>query len=303
MLVGRGKMEIGDVVYAATQAFERSFRVYLEVHHGTIWDTRFVRAIAREGGGRPVVYVLLEGWLAWHAHPLGALHAPCVFVASQDVVDGMGGPPFALTAGGNPCGTVQLRLMEGPDLADGSPRLVTDARPIIEAARAIASATEDDLRGPVAALLVACANAGVAPPGLAQGITRQESRNLTRIWTALRARHLLVEGFPALEGVADAAGLSMRHVARALEEIISAFNLEWRGWRDVINDMRLRWAVMLLSSSSVPINEVARSAGYGSATALGTALRKAGLPGPRDVRALIMERESERLARAGQRQL
>lgn len=294
-------MEIGDVAYASTLAFERKFRVYIEERVGTIWDTRFVRPLERDGGGRAAVLVLLDGWLHWHAHPLGALRAPAVLVASQDVIDGMRGSELVHSSGGDPFRAVQLRLVDGPDLDDERPRAIAASAAIVDAARAVvaSSSRDETLRDPVGALLDACAAAGVAPRGLAATITREESKNLTRIWAALRARHLLVDQFPVLQRVVDAAGLSSRHVARALDEVFAAFSLEWSGWRDVINDMRLRWAVMLLSSTSVSINDVARSAGYGSVTALGGALRKAGLPGPRDVRTLILAGEAERLARAG----
>jgi hypothetical protein len=85
------------------------------------------------------------------------------------------------------------------------------------------------------------------PRGLEETITPVESRNVTRLWAALDARDLLLARFPALEGVADLAGLSARHAARVMEEVFSAFKLEWSGWRDVMVDMRLRWAYEELS--------------------------------------------------------
>ncbi len=277
MLVTRGTIQVGGVVYSSTLAFERRFRVYLEDRTETIWDTRFVRPRTNEGGGRAVVYAIVEGWHEWHAHPIGALHGPAVFVASQGVVDGLRGPALERTAGGRRCRSVQLRLLDGPDLPDERPRRIEGSKAITDAAKVILDFDRDDLRAPIAAFLEACADAGVAPRGLAATMTRQESRNVTRMWSALRAGHLLVERFPALQRVGDAAGLSPRHAARAIDEIFRAFKLEWSGWRDVINDMRLRCAVLLLSASSVSITEAAHAAGYGSVTALGTALRNAQL--------------------------
>jgi hypothetical protein len=145
-------------------ALERRFRVYLEERDDTIWDTRFVRPRAPEGGRRPVVFVLLDGWHEWHAQSV-TMPAPAVFVASQDVTDGLRGAEFARTAGGSPCRTVQLRLLDGPDLVDEGPRRIDDARGIIEAARMISASADADLRSSVATFLQACADAGVRREG------------------------------------------------------------------------------------------------------------------------------------------
>jgi len=57
-------------------------------------------------------------------------------------------------------------------------------------------------------------------------------------------------------------------------------------FRDVVSDVRLRWAVLLLSAPALPIRDIARASGYGSLQALGRAFRDAGLPPPSAVRRL-----------------
>jgi AraC-like DNA-binding protein len=293
MLITSAAVAVGEVRYASMMAFEREFRVYYEDRRATVWDTRFVNVVERDRalGERAVLCFVLDGWMTWHAAELGTFEAPAAFVASQNAIDGIADGSFRHSAGGHRFRSVQVRLITGPALADGRPRALDLSPALTNAVRELADAAAKarGIEQAVARLLAECHAARFIDRDLSTTIVWEEPASVTRIWRAIRASHLLLAKFPALEGVVAGAGISVRQVTRAIDDLRATFGFEWGGWREVVHDLRLRWAVLLLSCNSVPIADVARSAGYGSVTAFGAALRNVGLPAPRDVRRLIGE--------------
>lgn len=256
---------------------------------GTQWDTRFAPARRASGPGSAIVYVLLEGWLAFHEPAPLSLVAPAAFAATEAHLEGEGGRrALTLRSGGEPFRALELRLR--PDRVRTP--LGGGARAIALPADAIAACEEvlaafDEGRDPVEAVdraLAALAAAEIVDPGARDEIVREEPPRLARTWAAVRGMYMRLATAPSLQELADHAGVSLRQLARDIDELGATFPLGADGFRELTGDIRLRWAVLLLSSPALRIADVARSAGYGSSIALGRAFREAGLPSPSAVR-------------------
>ncbi|MDC3957067.1 AraC family transcriptional regulator [Polyangium jinanense] len=142
-------------------------------------------------------------------------------------------------------------------------------------------------REPIAAVdraLAALAAAEILDPRAREDIVAEESPRLARTWAAVRGMYMRLATAPSLQELADHAGVSLRQLARDIDELGATFPLGADGFRELTGDIRLRWAVLLLSSPGLRVADVARSAGYGSSVALGRAFREAGLPPPSTVR-------------------
>ena len=67
------------------------------------------------------------------------------------------------------------------------------------------------------------------------------------------------------------------------------YDLLDRGWRDSLVRWRTTLAVLLLSVDRLSIEEIAAQAGYSGPTAMGRALREAGLPTASAIRASLRD--------------
>lgn len=80
-------------------------------------------------------------------------------------------------------------------------------------------------------------------------------------------------------------GFSERHGRRRLAPLLALLGAapQCQGLREYLRRTRISHAAGFLASPGVTVEQVARSLGYGSARALGTALRQAGLPSPTEL--------------------
>jgi len=99
---------------------------------------------------------------------------------------------------------------------------------------------------------------------------------------------------PTLIDLRTVTGLSERHLLRTVLRLQEEFGLVGSGWRDALHRWRLTAAVLLLSSKQLSLDEVTALSGYGSATALATALRGANLPAPGILRKAILDGDPAR---------
>ena len=300
MLVGAGTLAIGDGRYVASLALERSFRLYGIEHRGVVRDSRFDRTRAAASSARSHgLYLLLAGWMSWHRGPLAVLRAPAAFVARQDGLDGFSGPrDFPRSVGGEPYRAVQIVTREplGPSTQHG-PALVVAPPSVFEAATAVLDAGSSPARAhAVAALLERCAEAGLVSARLPRSIVADEDDGMKRLSEAAIACFAEEGGLPSLKEIAHRSALSTRQTLRAFLQIRSTFRLGWKGWRDITNEVRLRRAILMLSNEATAIGDIASVTGYGSSDALATAFRRAGLPPPRDVRAIVISGRSPDVA-------
>jgi AraC-like DNA-binding protein len=280
VLWAHGELRADACSVTSTLGLERTFRIYAIERHGLVWDTRVVPARAAHGAGNDVLHIVLDGVLAWHDPELViASGAGCL--ASEAQVDGAGGSRTTTFATrGTTFRAVELRFVRGCAVA--IPRRFTPTPATIAACVAIGHG--DRSAAAVAGLLRSLG--GLAP---ALAIEHGEPAHLQRCWTALAPYYMQLQEAPSLQAIADRAGVSLRQLARDLEDLIGTFAIGLGdSFRDVVSDVRLRWAVLLLSAPSLTITAIARAAGYGSLQALGRAVRDAGLCSPSAVRTLVL---------------
>ena len=288
MLFAGGRLEVGRAEYASYVALERAFRVFTVRRSNVVWDTRFTRPQKHTSSARRVVYLLLEGWVQWHGG--GRLEAPAGFVASQQAIEGLlGTPSLTLAAGGSPFQALQVGVSVSESHAEATAlRTIELNAPLMAAARAVADQFPGAPVEAISVLLDRCSDSGLVEPGLAATIVRDEPPQIRRIWDAFSYHYMTMNPAPTLQEMVTASGLSMRQLARDIDECFRTFGFEWRGWRDLTNEYRLRWATLLLSLEEIPVAQVAAAANYSSTAALDRAFREAGLPPPREVRRLVL---------------
>ena len=85
--------------------------------------------------------------------------------------------------------------------------------------------------------------------------------------------------------------LSERHLRRLITAHSEWFGLPGNSLRTALNSYRLQAAVTLLSVEDARLEHIARSLGYGSDRALITALKRAGLGSPGEIRAALARRK------------
>ncbi|HEY4116538.1 MAG TPA: AraC family transcriptional regulator [Byssovorax sp.] len=292
MLFARGQVICGPVSYASSICAERAFQLYVVERRGSVWDTRLVGARRRrEARARPTLWILLDGWVRFHAEGAPSVEAPAAAASASPPLDGpVEGTGATLSAGGEPFSALQLSVdadrWTGP--IGGATTPIAASPALVDAARAVLEAADDAAAlGSAASFVSRCAEAGLVRAELAGSIVAEEPAALRRTWAAIAPSYLTVSTAPTLQELADRAGVSLRQMARDLEGALATFGFSWRGLRDVSSDMRLRWAILLLSNDAIPIADVASAACYGSTAALDRALRDAGLGSPSELRRTI----------------
>jgi AraC-like DNA-binding protein len=294
MLYTGGEIDLGDASYSSLFAIERSFRLYAVERRGMVWDSRFIRAREQIAPDRCVLYFLLDGWVRVRGAVGRFIEGPGAFVTTQSAIEGLAEDAgFSLVSGGEPLRTLQMTVAASDLLipCSGAITPIAVSGDTLEAARRVVGAHDVHPGPAIAAFLDSCAADSILRPGLAATIVPEEPTRITRVWNALSAS-TNPRALGSHQGIGEHAGVSPRQVSRMVEEIKESFGLDWRGWRVVTNDLRLRFAVLLLSVNSLSIADVAVSSGYGSTNALALAFRRAGLPAPSIVR-LEIQRDEE----------
>jgi AraC-like DNA-binding protein len=289
MLWAAGSLRRGPVSFWSGVALERRFRVFLVERFGTIWDTRFAPPADRASDREVIVYVIVAGWMTVHdARGRVDVAPPAGRVFRTLAVERAGEAPMSFRSGGKPFRAVEVRLSED-DLGPSAPAAAFAPSPaLVAACEASVARTRDD-DGVVAAIrevIAGLAELGVVRPDLVDGIRERERASFERMWAVGAAMYADV-AHPTLEDLAQRAGLSLRQMTRDIAEMLAEFQAPGTAFRGVTHNLRLRWAILLLSTS-IPLGEVAKAAGYGSIGALGRALRDAGLPAASAIRAAVI---------------
>ena len=129
-------------------------------------------------------------------------------------------------------------------------------------------------------VIVELGEAGVLSRDLTASVVTDEPERITRLWAVMKPLYEDLAVSASLKQIASLAGLSLRQLGRDLSELTRTFGLFGAGFRDAMRVLRLRAAVLLLSSPGGTPSEVARAVGYGSLDAMGRAFRDAQLPAP-----------------------
>jgi AraC-like DNA-binding protein len=283
MLIAKKELSAAPALFRFQVVFERKFRIYTVERRANAYDTRFVPGTDRMGGGSIALFVLLDGWIRWHDPSFEPLHGPAAFVSRVD-------HPTATASrisGGEPYLAIDLVFLDELETRYERPQRVELPAAVWSAARAVFDDDGTDRQALIRRFLAAIDAASIGLPALAPSIVSIEDEFVELVWSAFRELDLFATPFPAFQELVDKSGLSTSHFARRIKDLLVTFRCDWGGWRDLTNDARLRWAVMLISNPSFSIAEVARASGYGSTDALDAIFRRSGLPSPREVRQLI----------------
>lgn len=286
MLVGCKELQSGGTLFRFRVAFERTFRIYAVERRESLIDTRFFRGSERLGGGVCALFLLVDGWIRWHEGELGDLQAPSAFLLPLRDVDRTSAM-LARSSGGEPYRAIEIVLLDEARAIERPERVDLGAA-AIDAARRFFGAFDAAPEDAVRELLTTLEGAVSSHRGLAGEITPEESPFTEVVWQVFLGLDLLATPFPQFQELVDRSGYSASHYTRQIKEVLATFGFEWGGWREVTNDARLRWAVLLLSNRTLSIAEVARAAGYGSTDALDATFRRARLPSPVVVRDRIL---------------
>jgi AraC-like DNA-binding protein len=130
-----------------------------------------------------------------------------------------------------------------------------------------------------------CFPQSVSPRGLVD-----VPRPLVDTYRALGGVLSRLEDHPSLDEVARALAISERQTNRRLGELEQRYGHQFSSWRAYLQENRVEWTVQLLSSSRIPLSEVARLAGYRSTAAMHHALARRGVASPGAMRKLLRAR-------------
>ena len=263
---------------------ERRFRAHLVRRHNLLLDSQYM---APSAGASPIanLFLVLAGHSYVHGHGwVAAPHALCLDANEFERVDR---DAVRFCSWGTPCVLIDLRVHRDDlglpiGLRHGPVPLAT---PVVEL---IAEATAEFCRAPsriapsidFPRLLSQLTDAGWLRGSWHGAIAAVEPESFHRLWNGLRP---LLENSAVMSSMSDiqaATGLSLRQLSRDVKEFTQTFGLPGEGLRDVARVLRLRAAVVFLSTPGATASEVARQVGYASLDAMGRAFRDAKLPAP-----------------------
>jgi AraC-like DNA-binding protein len=160
---------------------------------------------------------------------------------------------------------------------------VREVLAVVEGEMAI-TASDPRVRPAVVGLLDALAGDRVLSFAVPESVQVAEPVALVRLMDALRPMFASYATSPSLMDLKRATGLSIVHLSRELARFVTTFDLVGRGFREATRIMRLRTAVIWLSSPGTSATVVAAAVGYSSLDAMARAFRDAKLPSPGVVR-------------------
>lgn len=284
MLTATGERSFGRATMRSKFLFGAGFWGHAVERYGLAFDTRFVPA--RENGSeRFALQLILDG--SFEIFGAETRSGPVAILLSEDQFEGAHGErSLAFRSFGDPFRAVDIRV--GPEWLACAPGPLPRTLAIDDEVWALArrltgpERAEEPTAATARALLDALAKNGVLVPGLAAH--SEVGDRVARLWTALRPMAERFYSSPTLQEVSAGSGLSLRQLARDIEEFLDRTKLGGTGWRDTTHRFRLKLAILGLSAPNVTIAEVAQAAGYGSTVAMARAFQDAGLPAPMSVR-------------------
>lgn len=260
---------------------------------GLVYDTRFIPG--RAGRSNDVMlYLILEGSIDFFDEA-GASSGPLCLLMMEDHFEGRdGSPPCPFRSEGSPYRAIEVRCSREDlthDTGLSSPIALPLSPQAWMRAERLFGPDVDGAEGEsaVQAFVAALVDAELIAPRLLDSLKAPEGR-FARIWRAIRPAAEAFDLLASLDQVGLAAGLSLRHITREVNDFSGSVRVPFSGWRESTRRFRIKAAVLGLSEPSLPIAEVARLAGYGSAEAMSRAFRDAGLDSPSRVRQALATR-------------
>ncbi len=286
MLTATGERSFGRATMRSKFMFGAGFWGHAVERHGLCFDTRFVPA--REGASsRYSLQLVLDGTFEILGPNACRLTGPVALLMSEDQFEGANQErALSFRSFGAPFRAVDFRvdrewLGEAPETLPARIELGADTWAL---AQKLAGPEREEQPTALAAraLLDKLAEDGVLVPGLAAHSVVGE--RVARLWAALRPMAERFYSSPTLQEVSAGSGISLRQLARDVEEFLGRTKLGGSGWRETTHRFRLKLAIVGLSAADVSIAAVASAAGYGSTVAMARAFQDAGLPAPMTVR-------------------
>jgi hypothetical protein len=292
MLAAHGRRTLGAADLRWTVVF--GYRAWFKIVEceGLALDTRCIPGAP--GPPKPNACLLIVLRERFQAHDGSApASAPVAIPLSLAQLEGADGKrPFTFRL--SPNATV-IELHIGGEHAVGWPRpgsVDLDEAASAAGWRAVRSSAAGDDAGVVEALrdlLGVLERSSLLTPGSARSIGSSPPPAVVRFWGAIKP---VVERFAlssTIESLGALAALTSHQVDRALQHVFSTFGIVGGNVRSLALHVRLKTAVLFLSSPDAKVGDVATLAGYGSVDAMGRAFRSAGLPAPRDVQKRLQD--------------
>ena len=266
----------GPSTLCVTAFLERRFRANLTVRDRLLFDSAYNPPV-KAPTSSVHLYAQLRGSLSIAGGP--PMAGPLAVILDETELDRRTPGSPAFRSWGGPAVVVEIRVaatdLHVPvGLRNGPlhlPTRVWDAYRALEAAPSEANLHE---------LIVRLGEARILSSDLAGSVVRDEPERFVRLWEVLRPLYEDLSTSSSLKQIAIITKLSLRQLARDLGELTQTFGLYGTGFRDAIGILRLRTAVVMLSSPGATASDVARVIGYGSLAAMGRAFRDARLPAP-----------------------
>jgi AraC-like DNA-binding protein len=258
---------------------ERRFRVHLVVRDRLVYDTRF--AARANGVLIPRLYFVIRGSV--QVGDGAVMTAGRAFVLADSEFECVAEGTQTFRTWGEPSSVLDLQLraedIRSPiGIANGPVALgeATWATVHAMSEALVAGASIEPLVPALLDQLVTDGAIGAAVPGSIEPAPEQ----LARVWAGLRPLYASHTTSASIFELKRLTGMSIRQLARDIKLLTRTFGLPGEGFRDTVKVMRLRTAVMLLSSPGATATEVAQQVGYKSLEAMGRAFRDAKLPAP-----------------------
>ncbi|MCW5801321.1 MAG: hypothetical protein KIT31_02830 [Deltaproteobacteria bacterium] len=286
MLSATSTRQFGPSTLTSTIFLERRFRAHLVSRDRLLYDSAYAPP-AKKAMPFVHLYASLRGAFAVSGAAPG--EGPQAYILAETEFDRVQAGSRTFRSFGAPAVIVELRVgaadLRAPIGLQHGPLALPDA---VWRAYGELEAAADEVH--LRALIVALGEAGILSRDLVGSVAVAEPDRFLRVWTAMKPLYEDLATSASLKQIATLAGLSLRQLGRDLGDFTKTFGLFGGGFRDAMRVLRLRAAVLLLSSPDASPSDVARAVGYGSLDAMGRAFRDAQLPAPSVVQGAVRYR-------------
>ena len=285
MLMAVTDLQHGQSAWKAAAVLERRFRCEIFRRERLRFDTRF-SAPTKKTRGVATLVLVTRGEVAIDGRVVGP--GPLAYVLAETErerrVDA--GAPSLQVSGPVFEGCILELPVTGvrrpPGLRHGPLTLSASTWELMRVmSDALLHASIDDAIHVAAAMVdlmhALCAD-GVIDAELPASIVEDEAPNMLRLWKGIAAAYAEHRASVRLGDLKRATQLSITQLGRDLFQLTRTFGLFGLGYREAARVMRLRAAVLWLSSPDLTATEVAAIVGYRSTDAMSRAFRDAKLP-------------------------
>lgn len=292
VLTALSDLRRGETAWKTAVVLERRFRGQLFRRERLRFDTRFSPP-AKRMRGVCTLYLVGAGSVSIDGAPPAA--GPLGYLLAENERENRRADAPWLAAWGDAWQGFELHLHQDDvrapiGLAHGPLPLPPAVWTHLDAAlRALDDAVADptDVAAELLALLEALTAAGVLGPELVASMVETEGPQVTRVWAGIQKLYAAHQPSASLRDLQVATGLSLTQLGRDLFKLTRTFGLFGQGWREALRILRLRSAVLWLSSPELTATDVAGIVGYQSTEAMARGFRDAGLPAPTQVGAQV----------------